>query len=77
MRCQVGPISDISKAAHGAAPHSGRIWYAFMNLEGIHVLLVEDNPGDARLFLELVRDNGRRPLEAGTCRPGFRRRWSA
>ena len=29
-----------------------------MNLEGIHVLLVEDNPGDARLFLELVRDTG-------------------
>ena len=29
-----------------------------MNLEGIHVLLVEDNPGDARLFMELVRDTG-------------------
>ncbi len=29
-----------------------------MTLEGIHVLLVEDNPGDARLFLELVRDTG-------------------
>ncbi len=29
-----------------------------MNLEGIHVLLVEDNPADARLFLELVRDTG-------------------
>ena len=29
-----------------------------MNLEGIHVLLVEDNPGDARLFQELVRDTG-------------------
>ena len=29
-----------------------------MNLEGIRVLLVEDNPGDARLFLELVRENG-------------------
>ncbi len=29
-----------------------------MNLEGIHVLLVEDNPGDARLFLELVRETG-------------------
>src|ERR1700676_5539197 len=29
-----------------------------MNLEGIHVLLVEDNPGDARLFVELVRDTG-------------------
>ena len=29
-----------------------------MNLEGIRVLLVEDNPGDARLFLELVRDTG-------------------
>ena len=27
-----------------------------MNLEGIRVLLVEDNPGDARLFVELVRD---------------------
>src|ERR1700730_10698474 len=29
-----------------------------MTLEGIHVLLVEDNPGDARLFLELVRETG-------------------
>jgi two-component system, cell cycle sensor histidine kinase and response regulator CckA len=29
-----------------------------MNLEGISVLLVEDNPGDARLFTELVRDTG-------------------
>ena len=29
-----------------------------MNLEGIRVLLVEDNPGDARLFQELVRDTG-------------------
>jgi hypothetical protein len=29
-----------------------------VNLEGIHVLLVEDNPGDARLFQELVRDTG-------------------
>jgi two-component system cell cycle sensor histidine kinase/response regulator CckA len=29
-----------------------------MNLEGIHALLVEDNPGDARLFLELVRETG-------------------
>jgi two-component system, cell cycle sensor histidine kinase and response regulator CckA len=29
-----------------------------MNLEGIRVLLVEDNPGDARLFTELVRDTG-------------------
>ena len=29
-----------------------------MTLEGIHALLVEDNPGDARLFLELVRDTG-------------------
>jgi two-component system, cell cycle sensor histidine kinase and response regulator CckA len=29
-----------------------------MNLEGICVLLVEDNPGDARLFTELVRDTG-------------------
>jgi two-component system cell cycle sensor histidine kinase/response regulator CckA len=27
-----------------------------MNLDGIRVLLVEDNPGDARLFTELVRD---------------------
>jgi len=27
-----------------------------MNLEGIRVLLVEDNPGDARLLVELVRD---------------------
>ncbi len=36
-----------------------------MNLEGIHVLLVEDNPGDARLFAELVRetDAGRLKLE--------------
>src|SRR5579863_497154 len=42
-----------------APPHGGgRIWGALMNLEGIHVLLVEDNPGDARLFLELVRDTG-------------------
>jgi two-component system cell cycle sensor histidine kinase/response regulator CckA len=29
-----------------------------MNLDGIRVLLVEDNPGDARLFTELVRDTG-------------------
>jgi two-component system, cell cycle sensor histidine kinase and response regulator CckA len=29
-----------------------------MNLDGIRVLLVEDNPGDARLFSELVRDAG-------------------
>ena len=29
-----------------------------MNLEGIRVLLVEDNPGDARLFVELVRETG-------------------
>jgi two-component system, cell cycle sensor histidine kinase and response regulator CckA len=29
-----------------------------MNLEGIRALLVEDNPGDARLFLELVRETG-------------------
>jgi hypothetical protein len=29
-----------------------------MNLDGIRVLLVEDNPGDARLFRELVRDAG-------------------
>jgi len=29
-----------------------------MNLEGIHVLLVEDNPDDGRLFLELIRDTG-------------------
>jgi PAS domain S-box-containing protein len=29
-----------------------------MNLDGIRVLLVEDNPGDARLFNELVRDTG-------------------
>ncbi len=36
-----------------------------MNLEGIRVLLVEDNPGDARLFVELVRetDAGRLRLE--------------
>jgi hypothetical protein len=27
-----------------------------MNLDGIRVLLVEDNPGDARLFTELLRD---------------------
>jgi two-component system, cell cycle sensor histidine kinase and response regulator CckA len=27
-----------------------------MNLEGIRVLLVEDNPGDARLYTELVRE---------------------
>src|SRR5665213_3351497 len=29
-----------------------------MNLDGIRVLLVEDNPVDARLFTELVRDTG-------------------
>ncbi len=29
-----------------------------MNLDGIRVLLVEDNPGDARLFTELLRDAG-------------------
>jgi two-component system cell cycle sensor histidine kinase/response regulator CckA len=29
-----------------------------MNLEGIRALLVEDNPGDARLFIELVRETG-------------------
>jgi two-component system, cell cycle sensor histidine kinase and response regulator CckA len=29
-----------------------------MNLDGIRVLIVEDNPGDARLFKELVRDAG-------------------
>ncbi len=29
-----------------------------MNLDGIRVLLVEDNPGDARLFEELIRDTG-------------------
>jgi hypothetical protein len=29
-----------------------------MSLEGIRALLVEDNPGDARLFLELVRETG-------------------
>lgn len=29
-----------------------------MNLEGIRALLVEDNPGDARLFFELVRETG-------------------
>jgi two-component system, cell cycle sensor histidine kinase and response regulator CckA len=29
-----------------------------MNLDGIRVLLVEDNPGDARLFAELLRDAG-------------------
>jgi PAS domain S-box-containing protein len=29
-----------------------------MNLEGIRILLVEDNPADARLFLELVRETG-------------------
>jgi hypothetical protein len=29
-----------------------------MNLEGISALLVEDNPGDARLFIELVRETG-------------------
>jgi PAS domain S-box-containing protein len=29
-----------------------------MNLDGVRVLLVEDNPGDARLFTELVRDAG-------------------
>jgi len=29
-----------------------------MNLEGIRVLLVEDNPGDVRLFTELVRSTG-------------------
>ena len=36
-----------------------------MNLEGIRVLLVEDNPGDARLLVELLRetDAGRLKLE--------------
>jgi len=36
-----------------------------MNLEGIRVLLVEDNPGDARLLAELLRDTdaGRLKLE--------------
>lgn len=29
-----------------------------MNLEGISVLLVEDNPADARLLVELLRDTG-------------------
>jgi hypothetical protein len=29
-----------------------------MTLDGIRLLLVEDNPGDARLFTELVRDTG-------------------
>ena len=29
-----------------------------MNLEGIRVLVVEDNPGDVRLFSELVRSTG-------------------
>jgi PAS domain S-box-containing protein len=29
-----------------------------MNMDGIRVLLVEDNPADARLFTELVRDTG-------------------
>ncbi len=29
-----------------------------MNLDGIRVLLVEDNPGDARLLTELLRDAG-------------------
>ncbi len=29
-----------------------------MNLEDIRVLLVEDNPGDVRLFLELLRETG-------------------
>src|SRR5579864_8662955 len=39
-----------------------------MNLEGIRVLLVEDNPGDARLFRELVRDTsaGRLALDHAT-----------
>ena len=46
----------------------GRICGAFMNLEGIHVLLVEDNPGDARLFLELVRDTGAGPGLSSTSR---------
>jgi len=35
-----------------------RIPSCVMNLDGIRVLLVEDNPGDARLFTELVRDTG-------------------
>ena len=34
-----------------------------MNLEGIKILLVEDNPGDARLFRELVRDAGTNHLK--------------
>ena len=34
-----------------------------MNLDGIRVLLVEDNPGDARLFTELLRDAGANHLK--------------
>src|SRR5260370_29468733 len=34
-----------------------------MNVEGIRALLVEDNPGDARLFLELVRETGAEHLK--------------
>ena len=43
-----------------------------MNLDGIRVLLVEDNPGDARLFTELVRDTG-----AGQWKMVHVERWSA
>ncbi|HTW67100.1 MAG TPA: response regulator [Bryobacteraceae bacterium] len=34
-----------------------------MNLDGIRVLLVEDNPGDARLLTELLRDAGEHRLK--------------
>ena len=34
-----------------------------MNLDGIRVLLVEDNPGDARLFTELLRGAGASDLK--------------
>ncbi len=43
-----------------------------MNLDGIRVLLVEDNPGDARLFTELVRDTS-----AGQWKMTHVDRWSA
>ena len=45
-----------------------------MNLDGIRVLLVEDNPGDARLFTELVRETG--AGQWNWCRwTGCRPRW--
>jgi PAS domain S-box-containing protein len=38
-----------------------------MDLDGIRVLLVEDNPGDARLLKELLRDAGEHRLKMVHC----------